>query len=183
MELIYFDSFVDSYYPVGRNISKNIPYIEACAKNINKLINKDRRICLICRGTSGTIISSSVAYILRTMNREVTIIISRKNDKHHSFNMEGVGHLYTYEAAASVVIDDFISSGATLNHIINDLKEEGADMPYDLLCISNNLDIENLNSKIEISKKEDRILLYENLHKFKQVLCNKPLKHSNHDVP
>lgn len=154
-------------YPVGAYFHENLDYIKESANGIMKLYPSRFEIALVCRGTSGCILASGVGFILEEHGYRVTLIVSRKeNESHHSDNM--------YHASALkldtiiVVIDDFISSGATIQKILEDLDaSRSRRKTYDLLCISN-------------AFNEPRIIHDTNLTtidaiaRFDTILCNNP---------
>ena len=165
MQLIHFKEDTDCSYPVGASFNKNRDYIVEAARTIHTIAGKERRIALICRGTSGTILAGAVGYILKKKQHDVNIIVSRKcEESSHDYNMSGVGFLDAKDKPFSVVIDDFISTGDTLEAILKDIDSNITLPILDMLCVDNYLNNEEIGASP---------IKYENLQRFNYVLCNK----------
>lgn len=165
----YLKTDVNSYYPVGKNLDSNIPYIREVAHTLYNIIDEQKEIALVCRGTSGCIIASIVGYILKRRGREVSIVISRKIKDNHGGNMEGA-HRIQYAGAIPVVIDDFVSSGETIVSILEDLDctVTGIDV-YPYLCVANYWNYERF------IEKQDKYPKYIEIGKrFNTIICNRP---------
>ena len=101
-------------------------------------------------------------------DREVYIVVSRKSQQTHGYNMDGIGR-YDSEKDILVVLDDFISSGDTIKRIVKDIQDS-LSSPYHLnaLCVSTPLgegmhyyNTQEINRIIEM---------------FDVVICNKYIK-------
>lgn len=164
MQLIHFKEDTNCAYPVGASFNKNRDYIVEVVRTIHTIAGKERRIALICRGTSGTILAGAVGYILKKKQHDVNIIVSRKcEESSHDYNMSGVGFLDTKNKPFSVVIDDFIYTGDTVKTILKDIDSNITIPTLDMLCIDNYLNDEEVRTHSK----------YENLQRFNYVLCNK----------
>lgn len=165
MQLIHFKEDNDCTYPVGASFNRNRDYIVEVARNIHTIAGKERRIALICRGTSGTILAGAVGYILKKKQHNVSIIVSRKREEStHDFNMSGVEFLQSTDRPFSVVIDDFISTGNTIKAILKDIDSIITIPTLDMLCVDNYLNNEEIGANP---------IKYEYLQRFNYVLCNK----------
>ena len=128
MRLIHFKEDTDCRYPAGASFNKNRDYIVEAARNIHTIAGKEKRIALICRGTSGTILAGAVGYILKKKHHDVNIVVSRK--------CEESSHDYTIKA----ILED-IDSNVTLpvldmlyvDNCLNDKKVEEHPIIYELL--------------------------------------------------
>lgn len=164
MQLIHFKEDTDCTYPVGASFNRNRDYIVEVARTIHTIAGKERRISLICRGTSGTILAGAVGYILEKKHHDVNIIVSRKCEENsHDYNMSGVEFLDTKNKPFSVVIDDFIYTGNTIKAILKDIDSSIIIPTLDMLCVGNYVN----NKEVGANPK------YEYLQRFNYVLCNK----------
>ena len=131
MNFIYFEKVADVTYPIGGEFYDNFNYVREAAKTLHNIIDEGKDIALVCRGTSGCIIAA-VGYILQKRGRKVTIVISRKSENTHGDNMDGY-----HRSIIPVVIDDFVSSGNTINEILIDLDKCVNKKTCPFLCIAN----------------------------------------------
>ena len=129
-------------YPVGNNMSPVIDYALDAANTLYKLFKGDN-IALIVRGTSGAIIGSIIAtHLMCTFGVQTKIFISRKpNEDCHAGNLEdmdiALNHKET-EPYRFVIVDDFISTGKTLQGIIRDVQNYiGGPFIFDALVVYN----------------------------------------------
>lgn len=129
-------------YPVGNNMSPVIDYALDAANTLHKLF-KDDKIALIVRGTSGAIIGGIIAKILMCdFGVQTRIFISRKpNEDCHAGNLEDMDIALNYketEPYRFVIVDDFISTGKTLQSIIKDVQNYiGCPFIFDALVVHN----------------------------------------------
>lgn len=168
MNFIYFEKVANVTYPIGGEFNDNFDYIREAARTLHTVVDKDKDIALVCRGTSGCIIAGAVGYILKKKGRKVTIVISRKSKNTHGDNMDR--YYKILKGAVPVVIDDFISSGDTIGEILKDLDDFIKWDTYPFLCTANFLD-----ESVLIGRKENgRIMFYEVINRFDTMICNKP---------
>lgn len=138
MQLIHFKEDTDCTYPVGASFNKNRDYIVEVARNIHTIAGKEKRIALICRGTSGTILAGAVGYILKKKQHDVSIIVSRKHEESsHDYNMSGVEFLQSTGRPFFVIVDDFIDTGNTIKAILKDVDSNITLPVLDMLCVDN----------------------------------------------
>lgn len=160
MEIIKFSEYIDLLYPIQHNLNSYfVKYVEECSKNINKLF-KSNIIVLACKGHSGSMIASSIAFQLKTVyHKQVVVCILRKPEE-KAHNYQFVSYLGALINNPIIVIDDFIETGHTIRSIINAIH----------LLIGNDRKIDELivtNSGAELSKHYKDII--EN---FQYILCN-----------
>lgn len=171
MQLIHFKEDTDCTYPVGASFNKNRDYIVEVARNIHTIAGKGKRIALICRGTSGTILAGAVGYILKKKHHDVNIVVSRKcEESSHDYTMSGVGFLQSTNRPFSVIVDDFIDTGNTIKAILKDVDSNVTLPVLDMLCVDNCL---------SDKKVEELPIIYELLQRFNYVLCNKAREKDN----
>lgn len=164
MEIINFSECIYLSYPIQHNLNSYfVKYVEECSKNIDKLF-KSKTIVIACKGHSGSMIASSVAFQLKTIyNKQVVVCILRKfEEKAH--NNQFVSYLNILIKNPIVVIDDFIETGHTIRSIISAIHLLiGEDRKIDELIVT--------NSELELSKYHKDII--EN---FQYILCNQFLR-------
>lgn len=140
-------------YPVGRNMSKTIVIVQEMCDKLTMLYKENTYIQLVVRGSSGAIIGGLVASILNHRNMVTITHIKKEGESSHS---SGIYDLKDY--CPIVIIDDLISSGATVNEIYKALNERGY-YDIDTLCISGHVELCRLNFK---PKNIIAGILYEN---------------------
>lgn len=173
MQLIHFKEDTDCTYPVGASFNRNRDYIVEVAHTIHTIAGKEKRIALICRGTSGTILAGAVGYILKKKHHDVNIIVSRKcEESSHDYNMSGVEFLQSTDKPFSVVIDDFIDTGNTVKAILKDIDSNVTLPVLDMLCVDNYLSDNRI---------AENPIIYEFLQRFNCVLCNKAREQGNNE--
>lgn len=165
----YLKTEANCHYPVGENLDVNIPYMRVAAHTLHNLIDRQKEIALVCRGTSGCMIASTVGYILQRRGRKVSVVISRKTKDSHGYNMEGA-HIIQYAGVVPVVIDDFVSSGETIVSILGDLDCTVTGIGvYPYLCVANFWNYERF------IEKQDKYPKYIEIGKrFNTIICNRP---------
>lgn len=137
-------------YPTGECIVEVQEVIEAMAHEIDNLLDdKNRYILFLCRGVSGHILAGGVAGALyRKGYKEMSIHISRKTANCHSTTRR-VCHIENNKIT-TIVIDDFIARGDTVNKIIEEFNHYYSDIAkLDILCTTNIMTTnESLNNPI-----------------------------------
>lgn len=116
-------------YPVSTNIQQNIPIILDMIEKLKPLVEGKKEVCLWCRGSSGSIISGIIA----THIDKVKIIhLKKEGEDSHSGSISGCPS--GKRGVINIIVDDFMSSGKTLNTIYQTMK----DNKYKVhgLCIS-----------------------------------------------
>ena len=164
MEIINFSESIYLSYPIQHNLNSYfVKYVEECSKNIDKLF-KSSTIVIACKGHSGSMIASSIAFQLKTVyHKQVVVCILRKfEEKAH--NRQFITHLDVLIDNPIIVVDDFIETGHTIRSIINAIHLLiGEDRLIDELIVT--------NSVAELNKHYKDII--EN---FQYILCNQFLR-------
>jgi orotate phosphoribosyltransferase-like protein len=144
-------------YPTGRHIQNNIAKIEYMAYVLATLIQKEytnpdkERILLFCRGSSGSIISAITSKILIQVTKkyvEIHYITKDEESSHNEINSEYFSSNYVEENIISVIVDDFICTGATIHAIMQKIDK----YKINILCISGPIgdsNIEDFNDYFE----------------------------------
>ncbi len=129
-EIIYNPELETEFrYPIGR-------YIQDNKERINSMINsfmsieefKDKHVNIICRGSSGAIIATM--FSLRLPDCRIVHIKKEGESSHDSSLYLGDG------LSINLIVDDLISSGATIRAIHNKLNDVRRGINIDCLCIS-----------------------------------------------
>lgn len=168
-------------YPVGNNMSPVIDYALDAANTLHKLF-KDDNIALIVRGTSGAIIGGIIAnYLISTFGVQTRIFINRKpNEDCHAGNLEDMDIVLNHketEPYRFVIVDDFISTGKTLQSIIEDVQNYiGYPFIFDALVVHNTFNYhegccKNAVPGDFILKEENTIAEEYLLTKFLNIIC------------
>lgn len=168
MKFEYFETLCDCNYSVGAYFDKNMVYIKNAAKSLYYLSKDSEHITLVCRGTSGCILAGAVGCILERKGKTVTIVVSRKSYNNHGENMSGIWSIP--RDSTIVVIDDFVSTGETIDKIVKDLNNYFPHRGNNLiLCVSNVWNEERL--KKQILKEPISSIIVD---AFATILCTKP---------
>lgn len=160
MEIINFSEYIYLSYPIQHNLNCYfVKYVEECSKNIDKLFKNDT-IVIACKGHSGSMIASSVAFQLKTIyHKKVVVCILRKMEE-KAHDRQFVSYLDVLINNPIVVIDDFIDTGHTIRSIISAIHLLiGDDRKIDELIVT--------NSGAELSKHYKDII-----DNFQYILCN-----------
>ena len=147
-KFIHLDHFIDIEYPFG--IYWKHSYIQQSAKAIfntyKEDIKKGMSITFVARGTSGAMIAGAMLNELHNINPTIKtfILIVRKEEdiSSHCPSLRGIDRV---GITRFIVVDDFISSGETIEAIIQDLDSQlrisnHPSNKYDMLCVSNFID-------------------------------------------
>ena len=160
MEIMNFSEYIYLLYPIQHNLNSYfVKYVEECSKNIDKLF-KSSTIVIACKGHSGSMIASSIAFQLKTIyHKQVVVCILRKYEE-KAHNHQFITHLDVLIDNPIIVVDDFIETGHTIRSIINTIHLLiGEDRLIDELIVT--------NSKFMLNKYYKDII--EN---FQYILCN-----------
>jgi hypoxanthine phosphoribosyltransferase len=156
-------NFKEIDYPVGDHIQKNIPIINNMGVRIKsilieKKLESDDQINLICSGSSGAIISSIIATILYKDFKGVNIRHIKKDGESSHAADNYKSHFYSsYFNGFNIIVDDFICSGDTMKRIFSKIKD---DIQIDIIAISKiNNGCENI---IEFFKEQKVKILLRN---------------------
>lgn len=150
-KFIHFKKFVSVYYPFGANW--NHSYIQQSVDIIfdtyKKDIEKGTSITFVARGTSGAMIAGAMLSELLNfapMTKVCILIVRKDNDYAHCASLSGITEI---KNTRYIIVDDFISSGETIEAILHELDRHFEAVPhpankYDMLCVSNIIDAKAL---------------------------------------
>ena len=139
MKTLLYNYFQNLSYPVGRDMKAAIRNATRIAQTFNTIEEfRDKRINVWCRGSSGMILGSifvanipnNERVVLCHVKKPVEISHTQKTDCHkQSLFTQGEGPFI------NVAIDDFISSGSTIEEIQHVMvKESSRNM--DVICLA-----------------------------------------------
>ena len=100
------------HYPVSSYIQSNLPIIMKMVEKLKPEIDDDSELILWCRGSSGAIIAA----VMATMINNAKISHVKKEGEGSHSNIVSC-HPEDKKKAVNVIVDDFMSSGETLNAI------------------------------------------------------------------
>lgn len=136
-------------YPVGNNLVAARQYMQSAAYKFKKLLNNPKtNIDIYCNGSSGAILSTIFAGEI-TDEVKCYIRYIRNVDEGERGHFPNYHHSY-YNNTLIVIIDDFMSSGRTLNRIYHALpqqfKEEGV-----FCLIAQRLNVGNIKTSLNFT--------------------------------
>lgn len=105
-------------YPVGLNMVSAINFAKQASLFIIGNVDKNKRINLICTGSSGAIIASLV-YSQITGHFPTISICHIKKDGENSHSGDSIAY---YSENVNIIIDDFSVTGCTLVNIMNKVE-------------------------------------------------------------
>lgn len=137
MDFIPLSTSYPARYPVGQYVHLNMKYVNAVATVLHDKW-PDEEILLIGKGSSGSILAGMIASIMESKyDKDVDIFICRKTPTEVRHGNETIP--FWYDNWITVVIDDFMDTGATVESIITEIRKTWCkpDYKFDALCISN----------------------------------------------
>ncbi len=175
-KFIHLDHFIEVYYPFGVHWKHS--YIQQSARAIFNTYKEDieegTSITFVARGTSGAMIAGAMLNELHNIDpttKTYILIVRKKEDTSaHCSSLKGIDEIGTTRL---VVVDDFISSGKTIEAIIQELDEYfnmviyRPTNKYDMLCISNSIDAKALKKNSNDNYRKWKGIC----SRFKYVVC------------
>ncbi len=124
--------YVNGYCTNNQIPQAHMLALENIRNLLRRLMRETSANCIAVRGTSGL----SMAYGMRMLdllkNRELLpFVMVRKDDGHHGGPVESL-NFNVQEIGGYLILDDFISSGNTINKIIEKMEVSAED--YDVTC-------------------------------------------------
>lgn len=114
--------FISCSYPVGSDWDNVSLIVETYLIAFNKLINEKLKsttgVNLWCRGSSGAILAGLFAGKISQLDPRICHIKKEGEGSHQTTPY----HFRDNENVINVVIDDFVSSGATIRAILSEMK-------------------------------------------------------------
>ena len=127
-------------HPTGSgDISQMVLLIDTMIKEIKLLYKKNQSLNLVCRGSSGAIIAGIILYNLHLDKRIVRISHVKKPGEWSHQN-----HIYLSSTQINIIVDDFMSSGDTLNAIHEAMIDTDTPFDVDLLILGGTVNIDKL---------------------------------------
>lgn len=115
-------SSLEVSYPIGRDISSAIESAEKIANVFNTLeMFKNKTLNIWCRGSSGSVLAA--LFISKIPNKCFLQYVRKEFEQTHCTNEFSLD-----SSALNIVIDDLISSGFTLNCIVQHIPNKEVDL-------------------------------------------------------
>lgn len=152
---IYLGSDKEIKYPTGENIQRNMPIILQMIDKIKKINRKRKILNLWCMGSSGAIIAGIIS---SQISNTVICHIKKNGEDSHTTTVPQ----YYYDDGINLIVDDFISTGSTINTIAKKMGEES--IPIQGVCVSCSVNANDLsfNPDFIICGKKFTRKYYEN---------------------
>lgn len=115
-------------YPVGDNVANWFPVVEIYADIVKKELKNKKKptIVMYCTGSSGAILSALLCAQLRSKYEVIIKHVKKKGEDCHTESRLGL-----IEGHYNIIVDDFISSGRTINFIYERIKSADVLMQQD----------------------------------------------------
>lgn len=140
MKILKLTHSSDIPYPVGRAMSTTKEIVSEMASGLIKIYpNKSEPLIFLVRGSSGAILAGIITSMMSKYENIEIMHIKKSGESSHSINY------YRFdEQCKTIILDDFISSGETVNSIYNSVNEYNKNPTIDTLCVSGSVFIERL---------------------------------------
>jgi len=113
-------------YPAGSDIKKTMQIVEIMAEIFKKIYSPEKQeIAILMRGSSGCVMASLLASHISEYDFELIPVRKPGEDAHTSGQV-----IRPNFGAKVIIIDDFISSGDTMNAIYSDYSEYEIDSVF-----------------------------------------------------
>jgi hypothetical protein len=132
MKQIVNPKLTNIHYPVGVYINDNLPIISEMAKSFVTIEEfKDKKINLVCTGSSGAIISAIFSILIP--NETQIHHVKKDGEKSHHGQIDKISNENPF-----VFIDDFICEGITINRVYAIMKkyQQNSDFEFDCVVIT-----------------------------------------------
>lgn len=127
-------------YPVGRTMSITKEIVSEMSLKLKEIYpNKSEPLIFLVRGSSGAILAGIITSMMSEYDNIEIMHIKKHGESSHS------GNYYRFDKQyKSIILDDFIESGETVNSIYNSVIEDNKNLTIDTLCVSGSVFIERL---------------------------------------
>lgn len=140
MKILKLNHSSDIPYPVGRAMSITKEIVSEMSLKLKELYpNKSEPLMFLVRGSSGAILAGIITSKMSKYENIEIMHIKKHGESSHS------GNYYRFDKKyKSIILDDFIESGETVNSIYNSVNEDNKNITIDTLCVSGSVFIEKL---------------------------------------
>jgi len=123
-------------YPVHANLRENVERIKLMGKLIFKKVSIDKNLILYCTGTSGIIVATQLYnYLSKKGYKSVNIVyITKPKENRHGNKISP--YIPSLPSHYNIIVDDFVSTGTTVNRIFNEMNNATFYFEVDMLCVS-----------------------------------------------
>jgi adenine/guanine phosphoribosyltransferase-like PRPP-binding protein len=142
MKFLKLESELEIPYPVGIDMKLTIEIVKDMANKLNYLYDEKHSLQIFVKGSSGAILGGIISTMLIAENIFISHI---KKDGENSHNSR-VSILQGRDFKV-IILDDFMSSGATINSIYDKIHLLSSDTVIDCLCLSGGVDVRRLDFK------------------------------------
>ena len=131
----------DIPYPVGRAMSITKEIVSEMSLLLKKIYpNKSEPLMFLVRGSSGAILAGIIISMMSEYDDIEIMHIKKHGELSHSGNYYGLWN----RPCKTIILDDFIESGKTVNSIYTSVAEDNKNLTIDTLCVSGSVFIEKL---------------------------------------
>ena len=132
MKILKLTHPLDIPYPVGRAMSITKEIVSEMALLLKEIYpNKSEPLMFLVRGSSGAILSGIITSMMSEYDNIEIMHIKKHGESSHS------GNYYRFDKKyKTIILDDFIESGETVNSIYNSVTEDNKNLTIDTLCVS-----------------------------------------------
>lgn len=104
------------YYPITSNSFEKLnDFAKNVYEEINKLEKEKIPLLFVCRGSSGSVLTTLVANIFHNNGRKIQIhYVKKEIEQQHE---RGYSFRYDFNSFKTIIIDDFIATGETIEQI------------------------------------------------------------------
>lgn len=132
MKILKLTHSSDIPYPVGKSMSITKEIVSEMASKLRKIYpNKSEPLIFLVRGSSGAILAGIITSIMSEYENIEIMHIKKSGESSH------YGNYYRFhKPCKTIILDDFIESGETVNSIYNSVIEDNKNLTIDTLCVS-----------------------------------------------
>lgn len=130
----------DIPYPVGKAMSITKEIVLEMASKLRIIYpNKSEPLMFLVRGSSGSILAGIIISMMSEYENIEIMHIKKHGESSHS------GNYYRFhKTCKTIILDDFIESGKTVNSIYTSVAEYNKNLTIDTLCVSGSVFMEKL---------------------------------------
>lgn len=141
MKILKLNHSSDIPYPVGKAMSITKEIVSEMASELRKIYpNKSEPLMFLVRGSSGAILAGIIISMMSEYDDIEIMHIKKHGESSHSGNYYGLWN----RPCKTIILDDFIESGKTVNSIYTSVAEDNKNLTIDTLCVSGSVFIEKL---------------------------------------
>jgi adenine/guanine phosphoribosyltransferase-like PRPP-binding protein len=153
-------------YPVGTDMSGVYRIVNAMYNELIEIYkDTNQSIRFLCRGSSGAILAGCVAYLFEKNNYIDCRVLHIKKPGEISHQE----HIYIREKDKLIIIDDFITSGNTVNAIHAELLKYSVPFEIDTLIVGGLVETKRLDFKPNYILSKEIKISFSQEDKYKKL--------------